>query len=86
MKVIYLILTGLRLEEANDTGLLGDVNSDGSIDSTDLQLVKRHILNKRPLEGMGLINADVNRDKSVDSTDVTLLKRYILRKIESFDF
>lgn len=93
---LYFILAGgegylfninwFTFEEANDTGLLGDVNSDGSIDSTDLQLVKRHILNKRPLEGMGLINADVNRDKSVDSTDVTLLKRYILRKIKSFDF
>ena len=64
---------------------LGDLNSDGSIDSTDLQLLKRHLLRKSLLTGTSLSNADVNRDGSVDSTDCTLLKRYILRIIRSFD-
>jgi beta-galactosidase len=92
---LYLVFTGgegylfnvnwFIFEEGNITGHLGDVNGDGSIDSTDLQLLKRHVLNKKLLEGTGLLNADVNKDKSVDSTDVTLLKRYILRKISSFD-
>ncbi|HPD01091.1 MAG TPA: dockerin type I repeat-containing protein, partial [Acetivibrio sp.] len=57
----------------------------GSIDSSDLQLLKRHLLRKSLLTGASLANADVNRDGSVDSTDCTLLKRYILRIIRSFD-
>ncbi len=67
------------------TGLLGDANEDGSIDSLDLQLIKRHVLRKLQLTGTALANADVNRDGSVDTLDCSLLKRYILRKIPSFD-
>lgn len=92
---LYLKFTGgegylfnvnwFTFEEGTDVGRLGDIDSDGSIDSLDLQLLKLHVLKKRLLTGTDLINADVNRDKSVDSIDVSLLKRYILRKISSFD-
>ncbi len=64
--------------------LLGDVNNDGKVNSTDFQLLKMHILRQRQLTGTGLLNADVNRDGSVNSSDCTLLKRYILRIISVF--
>jgi peptidoglycan/xylan/chitin deacetylase (PgdA/CDA1 family) len=71
-------------EPTHNPSSLGDLNGDGSIDSTDLSLLKRHILNKNKLTGTNLANADVNSDNSVDSTDLTLVKRYILRKISTF--
>ena len=70
--------------EGNNDEHLGDLNDDGSIDSTDLQLLKRHLLRKSLLTGTSLINADVNKDGTVDSTDLTLVKRYILRIIDVF--
>lgn len=36
---------------AANAGKLGDINSDGSIDSIDVSLLKRHILRKNILTG-----------------------------------
>lgn len=65
-------------------GKKGDINLDGNIDSTDLTVLKRHVLRINILTGQQYDNADVNSDANVDSTDVTLLKRYILKIIDSF--
>ena len=67
----------------------GDLNHDGSVDSTDLTLLKRYVLRKLrfsdPEEEARLkVAADVNADDDVNSTDITLLKRYVLRKIDKF--
>ncbi|HPT90852.1 MAG TPA: carbohydrate-binding protein [Acetivibrio sp.] len=81
----YLLnLNWFTFVEGKNDEHLGDINDDGSIDSLDLQLLKRHVLRKIQLSGPSLINADVNKDGSIDSMDVTLLKRYILRKIDTF--
>ncbi len=66
------------------SGDLGDVNEDGSVNSTDYALIKRHILGTQTLKGQALVNADVNKDGSVNSTDYALVKRYILGTITSF--
>jgi len=63
---------------------LGDLNSDGSIDSTDITILKRILLRKMDPSDEAKLAADVNKDGSIDSTDLTLLKRYILRKIDKF--
>ncbi|MFZ5988938.1 MAG: carbohydrate-binding protein [Bacillota bacterium] len=87
---LYLVFSGgvntdwFTFVEGSSSGRLGDLNSDGNIDSTDYQLLRRHLLRITLLTGTNLSNADVNSDGSVDSTDYTLLKRYILRIITSF--
>jgi mannan endo-1,4-beta-mannosidase len=62
----------------------GDVNNDGSVNSTDYALVKRHILGTSLLAGEALQAADVNRDENVNSTDYAMIKRYILGSIAEF--
>ena len=66
--------------------VLGDVNGDLSVDSTDITLMKRYMLRKISQfpDSNGKIAADVNGDSSVDSTDLTLVKRYVLKKIDKF--
>ncbi|MFZ5989547.1 MAG: glycoside hydrolase family 9 protein [Bacillota bacterium] len=65
----------------------GDLNLDGRIDSTDLTLMKRrllNIINSLPYESNAVVKgrlADVNGDGVINSTDYTLMKRYILRII-----
>jgi photosystem II stability/assembly factor-like uncharacterized protein len=65
---------------------VGDLNGDGSVDSTDLTLLKRFVLRK--IDGFeiedGLWAADLDGDGDVNSTDITYMKRFILRKIEKF--
>lgn len=63
----------------------GDCNNDGSTDSTDVTVMKRHIL-KVPGTVINLENADVNLDGSVDSTDLTILKRFVLKVYDKLPF
>ena len=64
--------------------LYGDLNASGQVDSSDLTLLKRHLLGHITLTSAGERVADVNGDNEVNALDLTLLKRYILRKIDKF--
>ncbi|MDQ2087737.1 DUF6055 domain-containing protein [Herbivorax sp. ANBcel31] len=60
--------------------ILGDVNGDNLVDSTDAALMKRYLLeiiDDFPYSE-GKLAADINGDGVIDSTDYTLLTRYIL--------
>ena len=61
----------------------GDLNGDGKVNSTDLLLMKKHILELETLEDLGA--ADVNSDGKVNSLDNILLKQYLLGIISSFE-
>ena len=71
--------------------LKGDVNSDGEVNSIDLQYAKRYLLiiNTRwepwhkpwPPWLNNFENLDMDGDGVIDSIDIALLKRKILRKI-----
>ncbi|MFZ5988342.1 MAG: glycoside hydrolase family 9 protein [Bacillota bacterium] len=62
----------------------GDLNASGTVDSTDLALMKRHLLKISLLSSEVLKAADVNGDGNVDSTDYTLMKRKVLKIIDVF--
>jgi len=65
-------------------GMLGDLNDDRLINSTDYSILKRHIIGIATLSGTALSNADVNKDGYVNSTDYAMMKRFILGIITSF--
>ncbi|MDQ2087625.1 cellulase family glycosylhydrolase [Herbivorax sp. ANBcel31] len=71
-------------DDDTSTVLLGDINGDGNIDSTDYTLLRRHILGSTELTGDALIAADVNGDGVINSDDCVLLTRYLLEIINEF--
>lgn len=66
-------------------GTLGDINCDGDINITDLNLVAAHVKAIRALDAEELILADVNGDGDVNVTDVSLVAAHVkgLRALES---
>lgn len=57
----------------------GDVNGDGKINSTDLLVLQRHILEIEPLKGLYLKAGNINKNgKSPSSLDSLLIQRHIL--------
>ncbi len=60
----------------------GDLNNDGKITSTDLLLLKRHLVAGENKEWILTENefkaADLNKDNKITSTDLLLLKRLLL--------
>ncbi|AEY64848.1 dockerin type I domain-containing protein [Clostridium sp. BNL1100] len=80
---IYNVLPDL-FKDIAPVQTLGDLNNDGSVDSTDYALLKMHMLNITPLTGDALKNADVDRNGQVDSIDFAMIKMYLLGNISSF--
>jgi|LSQX01.2.fsa_nt_gb hypothetical protein len=71
----------------NTGGICGDLNGDGSVNSTDYALLKRYILGlvQIPVEDI-YTAADLNTDGIINSTDYTILKRYLLGIIKTLPY
>ena len=70
---VLLVGTGIALADT-DVIVLGDVNSDGSVNATDVTALVNY------LHGSGTVNevaADVNRDGAIDIADVTAINNII---------
>ncbi|OPZ87838.1 MAG: Endo-1,4-beta-xylanase Z precursor [Firmicutes bacterium ADurb.Bin419] len=68
----------------NATGVKGDLNDDGNVNSIDFGLLKLHLLGITPLSGNNLSNADVNSDGKTNSIDFASIKQYLLGIIKAF--
>lgn len=89
---LYLKFTGgsgylfninwFKLESASISGTRGDINSDGSIDSIDLMLIKKHLLGIEAIENEAL--ADLDASGAIDAIDFALMKQYLLGIITTF--
>ena len=71
--------------ESIELWLLGDVNNDGKVNSTDAAQIRRYFSNKRSFTEDALLAADVNGDGKVNSTDAGQILRYAAGKKSLFD-
>ena len=70
------------IEHENASGMLGDVNGDGEINTADALAVMRYAMNVGELENPSA--ADVNGDGRIDMVDATLIMRYAMNLSEDF--
>jgi len=64
------------------TGLLGDVDGNGAVNSTDARLTLQYAVQKIDGEGLELGAADVDGSGAVNSTDARLILQYAVQKID----
>ena len=65
-------------EKIDKYGILGDVNGDRKINSTDVLMINKYVAGKRILFKFQKKRADVNQDGKINSHDVLLIMRYIV--------
>lgn len=76
---IRLLQNGQIIEEYKII-LYGDVNGDGKINSIDLLVLQRHILEKERFAGVFLKAGNISKNgKKPSSTDLLLIQRHILQ-------
>ncbi len=81
-KAIY---TGSRViinEAKYEVIVLGDVNGDGNINSTDFMQVRKAFLKLYSMNSLQGAAADVNRDNTVNSTDFMQIRKHFLGTFE----
>jgi|LSQX01.1.fsa_nt_gb alpha-tubulin suppressor-like RCC1 family protein len=82
----FIVTSLFSAVSAANKSLIGDLNGDGSVNSTDYALMKRYILGTvedLPVDD-DLWVADVNGDARVSTTDYSILRRFLLRIIDKF--
>lgn len=59
--------------------LLGDINCDGNVDSTDALIAMRYSMNLVNITAQGISNGDMNGDGAVNATDAVLIMRSVMQ-------
>ena len=70
--------TGCTINDTYTVVVLGDVNGDGEVKSTDYMAIKNVIMGTKELTDIAKVAADVNNDGNIKSTDYMKIKNYIM--------
>ncbi len=89
-KTVALESTDITLNGTTKTykfklGIVGDVNNDASITSSDATLIQKYVASLATLSNDDLKVADVNGDGKVTTSDATAIQKYIAHIITEFD-
>ena len=82
--VAQLMLSFTEAPEGGETNLMGDVNGDGAVDTTDAKLVMQLDLGLTEEAELDPAVADVNGDGAIDTTDAKLIMQLDLGLITEF--
>lgn len=77
--------TGMTMTAGGETYTLivmGDVNGDGTISTTDVAKMKMHLIELRKLEGAYLYAANVDGDEEVTITDLSKIRKAFFGELE----
>lgn len=80
--IITAQLAGTTYATILDNSKKGEVNDDGLINYTDVELIQKHLIGLEKLADDKLENADLNNDQKITVTDLTLLIKKIENKRE----
>lgn len=69
-----VILLHIAVMPQSGEPLLGDINSDGTINNEDIYYIKGHILRRWQLTKEEYFRADMNQDGNITSLDVVLIR------------
>jgi len=69
--VLVLLVNIISVSALEPPPIYGDSNSDCKVNSTDLTLMKRYLL-QQSISYINLINADLNGDGKINSSDYML--------------
>jgi len=64
--------------------LIGDVDGNGKVDSTDARMVLQYAVGKIDGSALNIAPADVDGSGKIDSTDARLILQYAVKKIDTF--
>lgn len=67
-----------------DKAILGDINSDGIVDISDLSVLAIALVDHKELKGQAALNADVDQNGKVELSDLARIKQYVSHVIEKF--
>lgn len=79
-KVIYSI----NSSDYKDSPVVGDTNSDGTVNINDAAAVQRHLAKITELSDSQLLSADTNGDNIVDILDATYIQKYCAKYFDEF--
>lgn len=72
-------LTVTAVYEKSDI-IIGDINVDGSVNSSDLVILQKYLLGNIPLTAEQIARADVYADEVIDAFDMVLLRKSCLNQ------
>lgn len=80
----YLVSLTSNEDIVSPDFILGDINSDGSIDSFDIVLARKGLINGGFADITASKAADVNQDGKYSVADTVLIQQFVLGTIKSF--
>ena len=66
------------LEDEYTNVVIGDINGDGIINSSDLLRVRQHLLGINVLEGYKFLSSDINYDNTINSSDLLRMRQHLI--------